>query len=73
MYQTSNKFYLSKILVGFVATTAEEYADAMAFIIDNLERPELVQLQERARCSCRRFSDNIFQAEMTKVLREFIC
>lgn len=57
---------------GYLAETAEEYADRMRDILDNFNSEELDRLRERGRLSSNRFSDEVFMQlvvfEVEKVL-----
>ena len=60
----------SAAAVGFVATTAEEYARALAYVVDNAQSAEMRALRERARRSCSRFSDGVFEDGMVSILKD---
>jgi hypothetical protein len=64
--------YYRVAAVGFLATSAEQYAEAMAYVVDNKDNGDMQELREKARQSCERFSDNVFINDMTSILREYI-
>lgn len=67
-------FLLNRILniyvVGFLAATAEQYAETLSYIVGNSDLAQLRDLRERARYSCKRFSDEVFETGMTAILNE---
>lgn len=54
--------------IGYLAESVEEYADAIVSIVDNYDKAERISLQNHARESTLRFSDEIF---VTKMVYEF--
>ena len=54
---------------GFLATTPEEYADALAQAME-MPQDEAEKMRERAAESSKRFSDDMFAAHFSRILVE---
>jgi len=52
----------SKLTLGFLATTAKEFAQGFADAL-NLSHEESVQMRRRARRSAQRFSEQVFKRQ----------
>lgn len=58
------------IVVGLLATTAEQYADSIRYVVDHEHENYMQDLRVDARKSCSRFSDDVFARDMTTTLTD---
>jgi len=56
---------------GYLASTAEEYANAMKAVFSKDKNDEqFLQMREKGRASAQRFSDDVFATSLEKILLE---
>jgi alpha-1,2-mannosyltransferase len=53
---------------GFLAETVEEYADIFAACLDRMSADEMRSIQQNARRSCLRFSENAFETRLLELI-----
>jgi alpha-1,2-mannosyltransferase len=60
------------VSAGFLASTASQYAEHMAAVLDRLPTAALASMQSLARESAKRFSDEVFDTSVQRLLTQHV-